>query len=131
MFLVSARNKKENCATSISCTVGATSVPSDLLCKQSQQLSPEKKPVSLQISLVFAPQLFIFAVASCISPSCYPTPRPGPLMAASPGLGSCASAKKQHHTVDTTDIMEIQRIMRRLNNHTPTHWTTQKKPRNS
>lgn len=50
-------------------------------CRGPQHLSPLKKPMAnttttgpLQISLAFAPQIFVFAGTGCLSPSLLPTP---------------------------------------------------------
>lgn len=71
---------------------GVTGIPSDLLCRRPQQLSPMKVPMAntattyfLQISLVFAPKIFVFIDAN------YPS-HPilhwslGPTLAVSPSL---------------------------------------------
>lgn len=62
-------------ATSMKHIVRVTVVPSGLVCRGFQGLSPLKKPTTntttadpLQISLVFAPLLFVFPGASCLNP---------------------------------------------------------------
>ena len=83
------------------------------LCRQPQQLLPLKEPLAitvtmdcLQISLVFAPQLFAFAVVSCLRPfplfPLCPHWSLEPLLTASPGLYNCERARCQPRSPQLT-----------------------------
>lgn len=100
--------KRKSGATSISHAVGTASVHNDLPWRGHQQLSPLKKPVAstaigplLQISLVFAFQIFVFVDANNLD--CQSPYSPAPLtiigVYQQPGLAS-AVVQMQDANVD-------------------------------
>lgn len=76
--------------------MGEITVPSDLLCRQTQQLLPPKKQMariantdSLKITLAFASQVFMFPDVSHLSPSL--------LYHSDPALASAQTGSQTRH----------------------------------